>query len=132
MMKYFIVLFLQLSMLAACNKGACQEEEKILGTGDYIADSNPNSPFFRQVVLDFSYSWLARVDLCKSATATCLQTKSMKVSNVSSKDMDLTLSLAGQGDFTFAIKKGDTIQIVPLPNYCLNKTWGTVKEIKYK
>jgi hypothetical protein len=129
MMKDRIILLLLLFIVLSCAKEECAPENKRLAAGGLRLDSNVNSPFFRQTVLDFYYSWMAKVE-CKNVT--CLEMRSMQVANVSSKDMDLTLSLAGRGDFTFSIPKGDTIQISPLPDYCIGNTWGTVKEIKYK
>lgn len=67
---------------------------------------------------------------CKGST--CLNADQMMVKNRSPKDMDLTLTLEGMGDYTFFIAKGDSIDIQPLPDFCKHNTWGTVKEIKYK
>lgn len=117
----------------SCNNDDCTIEESVLATGEKRLDTNINSPYHGQAVLDVYYSWTAEVEsgeLCKRTK--CLSMESMQVTNISLKDIDLTLTLAGRGDFTFFIPKGNSISISPLPDFCANDSWGNVKEIVYR
>ena len=123
-----VVLFFFLAI--SCNKDDCETEKRTLATGELRLDSNGNSPHFKETVLKFYYSWKANVDCTRKSV--CLYMEHMNVKNLTTQDIDLTLSLVERGDFTFSIAKGDSIDIQPLPDFCKNNTLGTVKEIKYK
>jgi hypothetical protein len=132
-MKHFLFLMLILLGHSACDKGDCTTEIKTLASGETRLDPNPASPYYLQPVVDTDFAYEAEVErgtTCKSTT--CLELNYLKVKNICSKDIDITLTLAGKGDHTFSIAQGQTVEVFPRPDFCLENSWGRIKHVEYK
>lgn len=103
----------------------------VLG-GNLMLDTIDGSKYWMLPVLFTDVWWQVIVSQeCKGGI--CVRTDSMKITNIVADTMDLRLHLEGHaGDLWFTIPPGDTIDILPKPDYCLKKRWGDILEIKYR
>ncbi|MEI6410661.1 MAG: hypothetical protein WCR52_14820 [Bacteroidota bacterium] len=131
-----IVTIFLVSLLSCKKETSCKKKTSSVFTTQKLTDLSENSPYYQDTVLVARCRFERETyqDDCLKCCPLplCTGTTSLEIKNVSLQDIDLTLTLAGKGVFSFSIMKGDSLSITPVPDYCAANTWGTVKEIKYK
>ncbi len=136
-MKNTLYILLALIVFLACNKEDYCKKDISTYYGDRVyVDQNEQSLYYQDTVLIFQpwTKWKTyRGNCLKCCPAPeCLETKALKVFNKTPKEIELTVELAGRGDYKFNIPKLDSMFLTPLPAYCKDYTWGEVKDVKYK
>ncbi|HNM59394.1 MAG TPA: hypothetical protein PKN42_12135 [Saprospiraceae bacterium] len=136
-MKNTLYILLALIVVWACNKeDYCKKMVHTAYWNIIYVDPNEQSLYYQDTVLVFQpwYKLLSYYGNCHKCCPdpVCLETKALKVFNKTSNEIELTVELAGRGDYKFNIPKLDTMFLTPLPDYCKDMTWGKVKDVKYK
>jgi hypothetical protein len=120
----------------SCNKeGSCKEKTSTVHLVQKLQDLNNSSLFFQDSVLYLNFQTdlsTYQGDCLRCCPSPKCENTSLEIENLSPKDIDLTITVSGKGNFTFSINKGETKTINPLPDYCTYNSWGSVKEIVYK
>jgi hypothetical protein len=131
-----IVTICLVSILSCKKETPCKKKISSVFTSQQLTDLSENSPYYQDTVLvaRCRFEQETYQDDCLKCCPLplCTETMALEIMNISPQDIDLTLTLAGKGVFSFLIMKGDSLLITPVPDYCGANTWGTVKEIKYK
>ena len=136
-MKNPLYILLALIVFWACNKeDYCKKDISTGYLHQVYLDKDEQSLYYQDTVLIFEpwYKVISYHGNCLKCCPApeCLETKALKVFNKTPKEIELTVELAGRGDYKFNIPKLDTMFLTPLPDYCKDMTWGKVKDVKYK
>jgi hypothetical protein len=137
-MRYaFVLLSILICLLSVNCKKSCKGRVSTGYSYFKVIETDSSSQFFKDTVMYIAYGITRKTfqdDECPRCCPdpVCLTTNYMQAINLVDKDIDMTLNIIDRGDFDFSVKKGDTIDITPLPDICANNTWGSVKSIIYK
>ena len=136
-MKNPLYILLALIVFWACNKeDYCKKDISTGYLHQVYLDKDEQSLYYQDTVLIFEpwYKVISYHGNCLKCCPApeCLETKALKVFNKTPNEIELTVELAGRGDYKFNIPKLDSMSLTPLPDYCKDMTWGKVKEVKYK
>ncbi len=137
-MKYIIILILIFSCFYSCKKEDEYCKRYVLKgySTNKIADLFPNSVHFMDTVIlvkSFVTEELYQMN-CKKCCPPpkCLETNEVHIFNISPQSLDIVVELSGKGEYSYFIPKGDSLSVIPIPDYCTYNTWGKIKDIQYK
>lgn len=136
-MKHILVITILIVIFGSCTKEeVCKSKTSSFYDHKVYIDTSLLSSHFQDTVLRFQCGFNSKTyygDCLKCCPSPdCIGTKYFRTINLTDEAVELKLELSGIGEKTFTIQKKDTLNISPLPDYCLNKSWGHVVSLVYK
>lgn len=132
-MYKFIVFFTFSLFYIGCNDDCIKCSNRRTNYDRYL-EKDTSSIYYNIEILRGFITYLAEYDSCNSPRAgdKCLRTISYTMENLINHTIEVKLNISGFGEKSIIINGLEKIELTPVPDYCKNRYWGEILEIKYK